>query len=246
MPNWCDNSIRLYNQDTVKIDELEKEMQKKNDEGRSMACPFQHLRPNPTGEWQYDWSVENWGTKWEADIIDWDRTGDNELTIYCNTAWSPPIALYEYLTAEGWEVDAIYHECGMAYAGQYTSDGGDDYYEYDISDKDSIDNLPSDVIDFAGLEDAHYEWMEREREERLAELPRTEWFDGSVKPARVGLYEINTADRTWDHYADWDGNDWGFNWDGEAIIPTRWRGLVEEFTEADAQAMLDDIIESSD
>jgi hypothetical protein len=59
MPNYCDNSMRLYNQDTAKIDALEAEMSKKNDDGHSMAEPFQHLRPNPSGEWDYNWSVEN-------------------------------------------------------------------------------------------------------------------------------------------------------------------------------------------
>jgi hypothetical protein len=225
--------MRLSHEDTSKIDALEKEMLKKNDEGRSMACPFQHLRPNPTGEWDYNWSIENWGTKWEADIIDWERSGDNEITIYCNTAWSPPTALYEYLTDEGWTIYAVYHEPGMAYAGMFTDTDGDDYYEYDITDKESIENLPSDIVDFAGLEDAHEDWLANEEEERLRDLPRTEWYEGTVNPHREGRYEIHTKDYPYDHYASFNGEDWGFNWDGEAIIPTKWRGLVEEYTDTE-------------
>jgi hypothetical protein len=133
----------------------------------------------------------------------------------------------------------------MSYAGTYTSAAGDDYYEYDITDKESIENLPSDVVDFAGLEDAHDEWMESEREERLRELLRTEWYDGKVKPVREGRYEIQTKDYQYDHYADWNGNDWGKTWNDKKIKPTQWRGLIEEVTPADEQAILDDIIESN-
>ena len=244
MPNWCDNSIRLYNEDKSKIDALEVEMSKKNDEGRSMACPFQHLRPNPSGDWDYNWSVENWGTKWDASIIDWDRTGDNEITIYCNTAWAPPIALYEYLTEEGWDVDAIYHESGMAYAGTYTTGSGDDCYEYDITDKQSIEDLPADIVDFAGLEYAHEEWMERERDDRIAALPRTEWFDAKVKPMSNGRYEVTTKDYEYAQYADYTDGKWT-RWTGDKVKVVQWRGLLQEFTDADEQAMLDDIIESN-
>lgn len=246
MPNWCDNSMRLSHQDKDKIDALQAELEKKNDDGHFMAEVFQHLCPRPADQednW-YDWNISNWGTKWDASLIDWDRSDDNTITIYCDTAWSPPTALYQYLYNNGWEVEAYYHEGGCAFAGIW-SDGDDDYYEYDVTDKESIENLPSDLVDFAGLENAHEEWMENEREERLRDLPRTEWYDGSMKPARKGSYEINTADRSWDHYAEWNGEDWGFNWDGEPIVPTRWRGLITEFTPADEQAILDDIIENS-
>jgi hypothetical protein len=245
MPNWCDNNIRLYHEDKTKIDALEAEMSKKSEDGNFLAEPFQHLRPNPSGEWQYDWSVENWGTKWEASIIDWSRDSDNELSIYCDTAWSPPTALYQYLTEQGWQVEAYYHEGGMGYAGKYTSEDGDDYYEYDVTDQNTIDEIPSDIVEFAGLENAHQEWMENEEEDRIRQLPKTDWFDGKVKPDYVGRYEIQTKGHEWDHYAEWNGTDWGKTWDGKKIKPTKWRGLVNEFTAADAQAMLDDIIESS-
>lgn len=243
MPNWCDNSMRLYNEDTTKIDALEAEMSKKNDEGRFMAQPFQHLCPNPTGEWQYDWSVQNWGTKWDADIIDWDRTSDNEITIYCNTAWSPPIALYEYLTEQGWEVDALYHESGMCYAGTYTSDGGDQYYEYSVSDQNTIDDLPSDVVDFAGLEDAHESWKEDAINDYLSDLERTEWYVGQT-PARDGRYEVTTDAWDFPQWAEFKDGSWS-RWIGDEIVVTKWRGLTEEFTDVKYQEMIDNIAENN-
>jgi hypothetical protein len=227
--------MRLYHEDKSKIDALEAEMQKKNDAGHSMACPFEHLHPNPAGEWQYDWSVNNWGTKWEADIIDWERSGDNEITIYCNTAWSPPIALYDYLGEQGWQVDAIYHEGGMAYAGIY-KDGCDEYYEYDVTDKGSIDELPSDIIDFAGLETAHDEWLEREFEDRLVGLPRTEWYPVKVKPTQNGRYEVTTKAWEFPQYCEYKDGNWG-RWVGDEIKVVQWRGLIKEYTNEDIHAL---------
>lgn len=155
IPNWCNNSVTLRHSDKSKIDALDAEMSKKNDEGRSMAKPFNHLRPNPSGEWQYDWSCENWGCKWDANIIEWERLDDNMIRLHVKTAWSPPVALYEYLTEQGWKVEALYHEPALQFAGNYSSDFGEEYGEYDIADLESIEALPEDVIEFAGLREEH-------------------------------------------------------------------------------------------
>lgn len=241
MPNWCDNSMRLYNEDKTKIDALETEMSKKNDEGHSMACPFQHLHPNPTGEWDYNWSCENWGTKWDANIIDWNRDSDNEITIYCDTAWSPPITLYEYLTEQGWEVNALYHEGGMGFCGTYTSEDGDDYYEYDITNAQSIEDLPQELLEFGGLEDAHRDWVVDNMSEEWAEAERTEWYDVSVNPTRAGYYEITTAGWDWPAFCEWTGDHWvSYN------EVKQWRGLAEDpNSEWDPVAELDKIVVSA-
>ena len=78
MPNWCDNTLRLSNENKSKLDEVEAELLKKTDEGYFAARLFEHFRPNPSGEWEYDWSLNNWGTKWDASIIDWERQQDEQ------------------------------------------------------------------------------------------------------------------------------------------------------------------------
>lgn len=223
MPNWCDNSMRLHHEDKTKIDALEAEMSKKNADGHSMAQPFQHLHPNPTGEWEYDWSVSNWGTKWDANIIDWSRDDDNELTIYCDTAWGPPIALYDHLVENGWNVEALYHEPGMAFAGMY-SNGNDDCYEYDVSDKDSIDNLPSDIVEFAGLENSHREWMISELDTNWADAERTDWISAETPPIRDGWYEVSTTGWEFAHFMEFSNGSWDC-YDPKDVI--KWRGLTE-------------------
>jgi len=83
-----------------------------------------------TANW-YDWGIANWGCKWDTDADTWDRT-DNVLTLGFVTAWSPPIALYEYLVGNGFVVDAGYYEPGMALAGTWVD--GEDRIEGDIFD----------------------------------------------------------------------------------------------------------------
>lgn len=149
MPNWCDNSVILSNDDVTKVEALVKVLMDKDTE------VFQHLRPNPTGEWDYNWSWENWGTKWDMSIIDWQRYDDNSVWISFETAWCPPIKLYEFLDEEGWGIEAYYHESGCAFCGKFTNEDGDQYYEYDFRDRASIEALPQDIEDFTGLLDYH-------------------------------------------------------------------------------------------
>jgi hypothetical protein len=232
MPNWCDNSMRVTHSDKSKVDELEKILQSE-DKGI-----FQHLRPMPEAEqdnW-YEWNVNNWGTKWEASIVDWERPDDNTIWVSFESAWSPPISLYEHMFSEGWEVEGLYHEGGMGFCGIWR-DGDDDYYDYDFTDLQTLEDLPGDLQDFTGLVDYYHdrqaeEEMEAEREEEDAK--KTEWFEGDVKPTRVGDYEATDPkfpNWPFTEMATWDGKKW-VNGDGKKIKVGKWRGLKEEFNGA--------------
>jgi len=161
MPNWCFNSAVLRNEDKTKIDALEQELMRNQDQQL-----FGALVPRPADQednW-YDWNTENWGTKWEASVIDWERTNDNEIFVSFDTAWAPPIAFYNTITNGGWNIEAQYCEPGMGYVGQYV-DGIDDYYDYDISDLETIEELPESLIEFAGLREEHEYWKESNEEQ---------------------------------------------------------------------------------
>ena len=163
MPNWCDNSMYLYNADKTKIDALEKELQEKDSE------IFKHLRPYK-GEWDYMWCVENWGTKWEANVIDYFRDGDNNITVYFETAWGPPITLYEYLESQEWKIEAHYNEPGVCFAGIY-SEGFDNHYDYSELSADEIEEeLPSELNEIYQISDMKREWEEVNEEEDTEEL----------------------------------------------------------------------------
>ena len=157
MPNYCDNSATITNADSSKIDELEKVLL--SEEGEL----FQAIRARPLEEDDnsYDWNCQNWGTKWGASLIDFDRQDENTIWVSFESAWSPPIALYEYMSNNGWEVDAIYHEPGMEYAGNFI-DGVDNCYEYDITEEDTWKPIPMDIQDFADFEGLYESWKESE------------------------------------------------------------------------------------
>lgn len=85
----------------------------------------------------YDFAVAEWGTKWDIgnEQVDWSTTAKNEwdesaeaeLTFNFDSAWSPPIEIYEELTRLGLQVVATYWEPGMDFAGVYDNDGDRQY-----------------------------------------------------------------------------------------------------------------------
>jgi len=170
MPNWCDNSLTLTHSDKTKLDELEAELSKEGE-----AELFSHFRSNG-GEWDYGWCIENWGTKWEARIIDWERIDETTMFISFETAWGPPIALYEYIEQEEWSVEGLYHEPGMCFVGIYEN-GSDDYYEYsDLSADEIEEELPEVLEETFGI--AQYKRDCEEEEEWFGapdDSDTTEW-----------------------------------------------------------------------
>ena len=214
MPNWCYNSATLYNSDKSKIDSLEQELQKED------AQVFQHLRPNPTGEWDYNWSVENWGTKWDITVQDWERENDNSIVMHFDTAWSPPTTLYEFLSEEGWSINAMYHEPGMGFAGKF-EDGDDEYYEFDWTDRQSIEDLPDYILDFTNALEDLERYEEEQYEESIADLERTDWYEVSTNPDKIGTYEVKRKDWDYAFKSEWNGEEW------EQEDIAFWRGLVE-------------------
>jgi hypothetical protein len=39
----------------------------------------------------YDWCIANWGTKWDARVEDFNAKNINDICVYFETAWSPPL-----------------------------------------------------------------------------------------------------------------------------------------------------------
>jgi hypothetical protein len=166
-------------------------------------------------------------------IIDWERCDDNSIWISFESAWSPPIALYEYIYHElDWQVEGLYHEGGCAFCGIW-KDGDDDFYEYNFDELETLEALPGDLQDFTGLIDYYHDQQQdriAEEEFQKEEETKTEWFDPTVKPVRVGSYEAKDPEHpNWPfaEFATWDGKKW-INGDGKKIKIAKWRGLKED------------------
>ena len=241
MPNWCSNMVTISHEEKEKIDVIQTELEKKEPK------LFNLLRPMPEnlieGDGWYWWCVENWGTKWEPSIMNFNRIDDNSIYISMDTAWSPPISLYMHIEEYGYNIDAHYNEDGLAFAGEY-NEGYDDHYEYGGMSADEMeDNLPKKLNELFGLSDRQRdreeedEWLEEQEDEEdefapFEDMDRTDWYPKKVKPVRVGIYEIKTKSWPYPQKAKWNGKKWfvkdvDINEFDLEVKVDEWRGLTE-------------------
>jgi hypothetical protein len=231
MPNWCTNVATINHGSTELIDAIETELKKEEPQ------LFQMLRPRPPefdeGDSWYMWNVENWGTKWEASIYDYERVDANNIKITFDTAWGAPIAFYDYIFGEGYDTTAFYDECGMAFCGKYEF-GSNDHYEYGDMDSAQVkEQLPEELDDMFSisqqmeereLEDDDFDSDDEEDEVEEPTYEVTDWFPKKIKPVRVGTYEIMTDSWPFPQKCEWSGEQWENA--GGALI-TQWRGITE-------------------
>ena len=145
MPNWCQNVMYVSHTDKEKMVALKDAIIK------GELCD--HIKPMPeelkdttspsdSPNW-YDWACKHWGTKWDicspwdTDEIYNDEDGNGTYVFKFDTAWSPPIPIYDAMIEQGFNLVAKYVEYGMGYHGEYGVDG--DYYHDSIEDGDRLD-----------------------------------------------------------------------------------------------------------
>jgi len=125
MPNWCNNVVTLTGT-TEQVDALVKYLEHVPEPGEQHGL-LHYFKPEPEDEvgtkyWQewgwYEWRNKNWGTKWELSIDSRSREGDS-LTLAFDSAWAPPIGVYEAACDAGWGVKAAYWESGIGFAGEW-------------------------------------------------------------------------------------------------------------------------------
>jgi hypothetical protein len=156
MPNWCYNTVRIKHEDAQVIDKVQQAFL----DGKLLET----LIPYPNGEWDYQWCVNNWGTKWDVGGDSYTRPNPFEILLTFDSAWAPPINAYQTMVEQGFQVKASYYEPGMAFAGVW-EDGFDDYYEYGGMTADEIEaTLPQELNEEYGIAEQVAEW-EAEQEE---------------------------------------------------------------------------------
>jgi len=201
MPNWCNNSLSLVGP-TKELKKLRQAyidgalfeailpVPKKLAEQQADGSD----RPELVKEYGYsDWysfATTEWGTKWDVgsdnafsevgEIV--PNGNDDEIgetarwSFFFDTAWSPPIGIYEKLFEDGFEVYATYYEPGCDFAGIW--DDGDDQ---GITVSEESDKFFED--DALGRElDNHYAILESREEYREMEREEVqEWYEEGVK-----------------------------------------------------------------
>jgi hypothetical protein len=126
MPNWCINEIDIVGDKESIKQVLEVAKNKDSGDGKFRMNDFvpipEELRdttaPHDKPNW-YDWSIKNWGTKWDMDVDYFDSEEDS-IGLGFNTAWSPNCEFWTTFS-EKYPTLEIYHryyEEGMSFIGE--------------------------------------------------------------------------------------------------------------------------------
>jgi len=127
MPNHTDNRVILSHADSKMIDMIYNIMNTEDTPLCQTLIPMDEKLLDVSGfsddykpQGWYGWRLDNWGTKWDIYDAHCDRIDANTLQLYFNTAWSPPVPVFDKLVDMGFEVTARYLDEGWMYIGEYT------------------------------------------------------------------------------------------------------------------------------
>ncbi len=189
MPNWCNNNATISHQDPEKIEALAQAIREDKFFNHVIPVP-KELTETVAGslgdeyaqelnqfkmelnrkyfgasDW-YDFCVNRWGTKWEASLYDGSAVTveNNTIQLGFDTAWAPPIGIYEELMEQGFQVQAQYYEPGMGFVGEW-NDGDDIYHELSgLTSSDVRDVIGEFLDDNFGISESMAEWEEENEE----------------------------------------------------------------------------------
>jgi hypothetical protein len=194
MPNWCNNTVEVYHPDPSKLKALVEAFNEGKFCNHIIPVPKEltetvaghcgegyaqdlnqfkmelNLKYFGAKDW-YDFCVARWGTKWDvggdnaySDPVEL-KEGQNDVTLGFDSAWSPPVGVYEAMVEQGFSVRAYYYEPGMAFAGVWW-DGDDNYFEYGGLTSEQIkEELPSELDECFGISESAAEWEAENEEE---------------------------------------------------------------------------------
>lgn len=177
MPNWCNNDLKLTHADpammqraldgfnanallgeflpipeSLKITAGRDGLDGSPEQIELVAAEAANLKLHGFKNW-FDWSVANWGTKWDVGRIDNPPASldtDGALRVSFESAWAPPVQAYLSLIDLGFNVLAYYYEPGMGFCGRVNNEG-DEFYEIDGDSTWVQSNIPSDIDSFMGI-----------------------------------------------------------------------------------------------
>ena len=156
MPNWCDNTFEVSHKDPAMVKRFADAFK------RGELCA--EFIPLPDGEWNWDFCVENWGTKWDVGGDDgYIESDETSAQGSFQSAWSPPMGLMPVLEDLGFTVKFMYYEPGMNFAGVY-QDGIDECYELADTADEIDEQIPSELNECFGIAENRREWEEENEE----------------------------------------------------------------------------------
>ncbi len=117
MPNYCEN-ILMIKGSAPEIQYLV-----------DTELSFSMIMPVPSNEKDIvGWRTENWRTKWDPELITEpyvEPCGELDTELFAkfrfDTAWSPPIGIYDRLVEKGYCITAYFFEPSCCFAGKYSN-----------------------------------------------------------------------------------------------------------------------------
>lgn len=198
MPNWCSNSVQVAGSkefiqglaDAANAGEFCKYIKPVPDaltatvagsfgeSDKQAALELQeaaNIAEHGYKNW-YDFCVAEWGTKWDVggddcyvEVTENLETGKWVLNFSFDSAWAPPIEIYEAIAEAGHEIEAYYYEPGMAFCGKFTNSDGDECYNITGDSDWVVENIPEDIDVAMGISEMMASWEETEEDSENAE-----------------------------------------------------------------------------
>ena len=118
MPNWCNNFL-IMKGNTKALQVLYNAAKQAKPDDQNTLLHFMRPMPDLKDEEWYDWRDKYWNTKWDADMEHGGIDMKNDtLTVYFETAWSPPINAVQYFcNKHGVHGRLHYYEGNMDFVG---------------------------------------------------------------------------------------------------------------------------------
>ena len=143
MPNWCSNTLKVHSTNEERLKEFKQAVLVPNTEHPDWdpSFTFNNLYPTPAelmdenafgksensdaltekygaSDW-YTWRVSNWGTKWDAAESGIVADDNENLIVWFDTAWAPPVPWLEKVVVQFPELSfgMTYEEPGCDFCG---------------------------------------------------------------------------------------------------------------------------------
>ena len=125
MPNWCWNHLEVTGDEKQLQEFVEKSTTniKENTDKIFDEFSFEGTLPRGDRKDWYDWSLNNWGTKWDACEACIDHNDIDYFAVSFETAWSPPIAWINNIMQDfpGLCFTLEYQEPNMCFGGRLSA-----------------------------------------------------------------------------------------------------------------------------
>lgn len=139
MPNWCQNHLLMTHPDPSRVDILLQALH------TGTFC--ETIMPTPPDVDAYIYRTNYWGTKWDITDPTVTRLSPYTLQVEFDSAWAPPIGVYETLAVEeGAVVQATFCELAMGFVGEWNSAVGERSVDVDDYTPDTIREAAGDLL----------------------------------------------------------------------------------------------------